>query len=134
MARRSLEQKRAQLQAQLQDLEQFERDRKRPQETRMRIVLGGAMLAALRDQVEQGVPEVADGIADVRALIEQRVTRPADARARELLLARLDDLAAELVAKAKAREAVAKQQNDQGGEVGAQTPENRSDQADGSAA
>lgn len=92
VTRRPMDERRDQLQAQLQRLERQLREQRRADETRLRIVLGGAVLTELQEMVarrEERLPSVA---GYYRALIGRRVTRTADARVRELLERHLADL------------------------------------------
>ena len=92
----SLAERKAQLQSRLAQLEARERDARRKEATRVRVVLGAVLLAQVTKLVEQRDTKAAGFVRFLRELSNE-ISRPADAPARAALIQLLSDMENELV-------------------------------------
>lgn len=94
--KKSLAERKAELQARLSQIEARERDARRKQATRIRVVLGAVLLAHVAKLVEQRDAKAAGFIRFLKDLTNE-ISRPADASARAALIQLLSDLESDLV-------------------------------------
>lgn len=95
-SKKSLAERKAELQARLSQIEARERDARRKQATRIRVVLGAVLLAQVAKLVEQRDAKAAGFIRFLKDLTNE-ISRPADASARAALIQLLSDMESELV-------------------------------------
>ena len=94
--KKSLAERKAELQARLSQIEARERDARRKQATRVRIVLGAVLLAHVTKLVEQRDTKAAGFMRFLRELSNE-ISRPADAPARAALIQLISNMESELV-------------------------------------
>lgn len=94
--KKSLAERKAELQARLSQIEARERDARRKAATRSRIVLGGALLARATILVQQKDPNAASFIRFLKDLTNE-ITRPADATTKSAIEHLLAGMESELV-------------------------------------
>jgi hypothetical protein len=102
MPRKSLQERRSQLEARLQQLRAKERAAVRADQTRALIVLGGALLAEIRSRSDSASLAQSKLLPFTHRLIETHVVRDADKGVKERLLQLLLDIESEVKEKSSA--------------------------------